>query len=107
MRHWLRHRRGGVADILRSATPHLSRRRLTRRQRQVFETAYRYLRRHGRWMDYAACKQLRLPIGSGVTVVACKTVFTERLKRSGMTWGIAGGQVIVDLRLLVLSGVWG
>ncbi len=23
-----------------------------------------------------------------------------------MTWGIDGGQVIVDLRVLVLSGVW-
>jgi hypothetical protein len=33
-------------------------------------------------------------------------VFAERLKRSGMTWGIASGQVIVDLRVLVLSGVW-
>ncbi len=49
---------------------------------------------------------MKLPIGSGVTEAACKTVFAERLKRSGMTWGIAGGQVIVDLRVLVLSGVW-
>lgn len=49
---------------------------------------------------------MKLPIGSGVTEAACKTVFTQRLKRSGMTWGIAGGQVIVDLRVLVLSGVW-
>jgi hypothetical protein len=49
---------------------------------------------------------VKLPIGSGVTEAACKTVFTQRLKRSGMTWGIAGGQVIVDLRVLVLSGVW-
>jgi hypothetical protein len=106
MRHWLRNRTGGVADILRSATQHLNRRRLTRGQRQAFGTAYRYLRRHGRWMDYAACKHVRLPIGSGVTEAACKTVFAERLKRSGMTWGIAGGQVIVDLRVLVLSGVW-
>jgi hypothetical protein len=57
-------------------------------------------------MDYAARKQVRLPIGSGVTEAACKTVFAERLKRSGMTWGIEGGQVIVDLRVLVLSGVW-
>jgi hypothetical protein len=106
MRHWLRHRRGGVANILRSATQHLNRRRLTRSRRQVFGTAYRYLRRHARWMDYAAYKHVRLPIGSGVTEAACKTVFAERLKRSGMTWGIAGGQVIVDLRVLVLSGVW-
>lgn len=28
------------------------------------------------------------------------------LKRSGMTWRCAGGQVVVDLRVLRLSGVW-
>ena len=33
-------------------------------------------------------------------------VFAERLKRSGMTWGREGGQVILDLRVLVLSRVW-
>ena len=106
MRHWLRDRRGGVANILRSASQHTNQRKLTRSRQREYGTAYRYLRRHARWMNYAACRKVRLPIGSGVTEAACKTVFTQRLKRSGMTWGIAGGQVIVDLRVLVLSGVW-
>jgi hypothetical protein len=106
MRHWLRDRAGGVANILRSASQQENRRKVTRGRRREYGTAYRYLRRHARWMNYAACKNVRLPIGSGVTEAACKTVFAQRLKRSGMTWGIAGGQVIVDLRVLVLSGVW-
>lgn len=106
MRHWLRDRRGGVANILRSATQQENRRKMTRGRKQEYGKAYRYLRRHVRWMDYAACRKVRLPIGSGVTEAACKTVFTQRLKRSGMTWGIDGGQVIVDLRVLVLSKVW-
>jgi hypothetical protein len=106
MRHWLRDRRGGVANILRSATQLENRRTMTRSRRQEYGKAYRYLRRHARWMNYAACRKVRLPIGSGVTEAACKTVFAQRLKRSGMTWGIAGGQVIVDLRVLVLSQVW-
>ena len=107
MRHWLRHRQGGVADVLRSASQHANRRRVPAARRREFDQAYRYLRRHARWMPYAASKRAHLPIGSGVTEAACKTVFGQRLKRSGMTWGIAGGQVIVDLRVLVLSGVWG
>jgi hypothetical protein len=106
MRHWLRHRGDGIADILRSATQHFNQRKLSASRHEVFAAAYRYLRRHAPWMGYAACKRQRLPIGSGVTEAACKTVFTQRLKCSGMTWGIAGGQVIVDLRVLVLSGVW-
>lgn len=106
MRHWLRDRRSGVANILRSATQQENRRKMTRSRKQEYGKAYRYLRRHARWMNYAACRQVRLPIGSGVTEAACKTVFAQRLKRSGMTWGIDGGQVIVDLRVLVLSKVW-
>jgi hypothetical protein len=47
-----------------------------------------------------------LPIGSGVTEAACKTVFSQRLKRSGMAWSVEGGQRIVDLRVIQLSGVW-
>jgi hypothetical protein len=106
MRHWLRHRTAGVANVLRSASQHTNRRAVRGRRREELDKAYRYLRRHARWMPYAAGKRLGLPIGSGVTEAACKTVFAERLKRSGMTWEVAGGQVIVDLRVLVLSGVW-
>jgi hypothetical protein len=41
-----------------------------------------------------------------VTEAACKTVFTQRLKQSGMTWKLEGGQWIVDLRVTQLSGLW-
>ncbi len=44
-------------------------------------------------------------MGSGVTEAACKTVFTQRLKQSGRGWEIAGGQGIVDLRVVWLSGL--
>jgi hypothetical protein len=45
-------------------------------------------------------------MGSGITEAACKTVCPQRLKRSGMSWTIAGGQVILDLRVIWLRGVW-
>jgi hypothetical protein len=48
----------------------------------------------------------RLPMGSGITEAACKIVFTQRLKRSGMSWTLTGGQVILDLRVIWLSGIW-
>lgn len=106
MRHWLRDRKNGVTNILRSASQLESRQKMTRSRRQAYGKAYRYLRRHAPWMNYAANRKMKLPIGSGVTEAACKTVFAQRLKRSGMTWSVAGGQVIVDLRVLVLSQVW-
>ena len=57
-------------------------------------------------MQYADYRRQGMPIGSGVTEAACKTVFTQRLKRSGMAWKTEGGQVIVNLRILHLSGIW-
>jgi hypothetical protein len=106
MRQWLRQRRQGVAQVLRSAMQHRLRQRLAQAAWAEFWKAYRYLRRHSRWMDYARYRRLGLPIGSGVTEAACKTVFTQRLKRSGMRWHKESGQVIVDLRVLHLSGIW-
>ena len=57
-------------------------------------------------MDYGRYRRQGLSIGSGATEAACKTVFTQRFKRSGMRWHKESGQVIVDLRVLYLSGIW-
>ncbi|MDP6557992.1 MAG: hypothetical protein QGF59_20430 [Pirellulaceae bacterium] len=37
---------------------------------------------------------------------ACKTVFTQRLKLSGMQWKRDGAKVILRLRIVLLSGIW-
>ncbi len=106
MRHWLKHRRQGAANVARSATQHLASRTLSKAAKAEFWKAYRYLRRHFRWMDYEGSRRRGLPIGSGVTEAACKTVFTQRFKRSGMRWSQEFGQVILDLRTTYLSGIW-
>jgi hypothetical protein len=106
MRHWLKERPQGAAQVARSAMQHLERRKMTKPQKAEFWKAYRYLRRHRRLMDYAGYRRRGLPIGSGVTEAACKTVFTQRFKRSGMRWSHESGQVILDLRVVYLSGIW-
>jgi hypothetical protein len=72
---------------------------------KAFRLACNYIRSRSRHMRYAD-KKVGLPIGSGVTEAACKTVFTQRLKLSGMGWGCEGAQVVLDLRVIQLSGVW-
>lgn len=106
MRLWLKERRQGASHVLRSATQLLERRTMTKAQKAEFWKAYNYLRRHRRLMDYPGYRRRGLPIGSGVTEAACKTVFTQRFKRSGMRWLHEPGQVILDLRLIHLSGIW-
>ena len=75
-------------------------------KRKEFQKAYRYLRDRIGFLRYAEYRQLGVPLGSGVTEGACKTVFDQRLKQSGMRWKKAGAQTILDLRVVLLSGVW-
>ena len=96
----------GVKRVLQAATYHRQTRGLKGRREEAFEKAYRYLRRNGKWLAYWRYARLGLPLGSGVTEAGCKTVFTQRLKQSGMRWDVAGGQVVVTLRVVLLSGVW-
>jgi hypothetical protein len=106
-RRWLRDRHQGVAQVLRSAMWHYNNGpRRSKARHELFWKGYNYLRKHAVWMKYSSYRRFGLPIGSGVTEAACKTLFAERLKRSGMTWSCEGGQVILDLRMLVLSRVW-
>jgi hypothetical protein len=106
MRQWLRHEPNAVFRILHSAAKHHSERHLTEKQEELYQAAYGYLHNHKAYMDYQAYRGLGLPIGSGVTEAACKTVFTQRFKASGMLWGIEGGAVVLTLRLAILSRVW-
>ena len=63
----------------------------------------RYFRRNRHRMRYSHNQARDLPIGSGVVEAACKTLVTQRLKRSGMRWRHAGGQAILTLRSLLQS----
>jgi hypothetical protein len=111
-RKWLRRmlrrlkEKDGIKRVLQAATYHAQERGLSGKRAQLYEEGYRYLRRYGKWMRYQEYRAVGLPLGSGVTEAACKTVFTQRLKQSGMRWEVAGGQVVVTLRVVLLSGVW-
>ena len=105
MRRWLKEKPGGIHRVLRSAGALRTIRGLVGADKE-YDAAYAFLQKHASWMDYARRRHLRLPIGSGVTEAACKTVFSQRFKCSGMKWDIEGGAVILELRLAVLSNTW-
>lgn len=96
----------GAARVLWSAAQMRSRYGLAKSRREAFRQAYNYIRTRTKHMQYAAFRAQGLPIGSGITEAACKTVFTQRLKLSGMRWAISGAQRILNLRVCLLSGIW-
>jgi len=105
MRRWLKDKPKGIHRVLHSAAALRSLRGLVGSPGD-FEDAYNYLRKRIAHLDYHGYRRRRLPIGSGVTEACCKTVVTQRMKQSGMTWEIEGGQTIMDLRVVYLSGIW-
>lgn len=105
MCRWLKTKPRAMNRILHSAAAVRSR-RLVVGKSKAYRQAYDYRRSHLKYLDYTRYRRNHLPIGSGVTEAACKTVFAQRLKRSGMGWSVEGGQRIVDLRVIHLSGVW-
>jgi hypothetical protein len=105
MRKPLKTQSDGITRVLQSASA-LRRQHGLWGKAKDYEQAYAYLRKRTHWMHYRHYSSQRLPIGSGITEAACKIVFTQRLKRSGMSWTIEGGQVILDLRVIWLSGIW-
>ncbi len=88
--------RGGVEKIIR-APAHL---RDSHPRKKKLTTELAYFRRHRHRMHYAKAQAQNLPIGSGVVEAACKTLATQRMKRSGMRWRHRGGQAILTFRAL-------
>ena len=80
------------------------------RERAGNETARQELTRvlscfceHRHRMRYHELRAQGLVIGSGIVEATNRTHITERLKRSGMRWGITGVQVVLTFRTLVTS----
>ena len=106
--HWfekhreiLRHDPRGVAKVIR-ALCYL--RDTARADRAEIERELAFFRKHRHRMRYHALKEEGIAIGSGVVEAACKTLVTQRMKRSGMRWRITGGQAVLTFRALIKSG---
>ena len=106
MRRWLKDKKSGLMRVLHSAAAHAWRLEFTPEEQKAYDDAYQYLQTRRGFMDYWSCRQRGLAIGSGITEAACKTLFTQRFKQSGMKWSLEGGQVVVDLRVIWISKLW-
>jgi hypothetical protein len=106
MRRWLRDKKDGIARVLHSAAAHAWRLEFEPDEQEAYDDAYGYLQKRQGMMDYWTYRRHGLAIGSGITEAACKTLFTQRFKQSGMKWSLEGGQVVVNLRVIWLSQLW-
>ena len=96
----------GASRVLHSAASHFHRRKLSAGRAEDYWKAYKYIQKRTRFLRYNEYASHHIPLGSGVTEAACKTIFTQRLKLSGMRWSFAGAQTVLNLRVILLSGTW-
>ena len=104
--HQLKHDRGAAQAIL-TELESLASRELNEAAREGLDKATTYFRNQQERMDYARRTKANLPIGSGVTEAACKTLVKMRLCRSGAKWREQGAAVVLSLRTLsYTTGRW-
>jgi len=106
-RHRLKEERGSAEQLLEEMKKALAQRQPRGEARKNLEAAISYFENHLSKMNYSAYLKNHLPIGSGVTEAACKTVVKQRMCGSGMKWKETGAATVLRLRALVLThGRW-
>ena len=100
--HNLKHKYGAAQRILRELE-RAPTGKMTQQQKKDLQACITYFGNHLSQMRYARCVENGIPIGSGVTEAACKTLVKQRLCCSGMRWKPEGAQIVLSLRALVLT----
>ncbi|VAX07618.1 hypothetical protein MNBD_GAMMA26-1373 [hydrothermal vent metagenome] len=106
--HLLKHEVDAAGKLIKEMSALCQKKKLTSQVRDDLNAALTYFRNYKHMMNYANHVDEDLPIGSGVTEAACKTLVKQRLCCSGMRWKNAGAGIVLNLRALVQSkGRWG
>ena len=91
----------GVDELIRQAQAAMPRRGKTRR---LASKALAYFENNREKMRYWEYQAQGLFIGSGVVEAGCKSVVGQRLKQSGMFWGLPGAHNILNIRCVLENG---
>jgi hypothetical protein len=100
----LKEQSDGLEIVLREARQSLPR---GGKRREAALGQIAYFERNTDKMRYAEYLARGLFIGSGVVEAGCKTVIGQRLKQSGMFWGVVGAQNVLDIRSLLENRQFG
>lgn len=105
--HELKHEPGKVTELLEEMKEALAQRKLGTKVKEGLKTAITYYQNNQARMDYPSYRAEFLPIGSGVTEAACKTLVKERMCGSGMKWKSSGASQVLRIRgLIQTEGRW-
>jgi hypothetical protein len=101
--HRLKHESGAAAELIDEFEQARDKLSAKSTALEALERAISYFTNHEERMNYHLYLAMGLPIGSGVTEAACKSVVKERLCGSGMKWTMDGAENTLTLRALTKS----
>ncbi len=105
--HSLKHEADAPQALLEEFRGFRKKSKLSRTVKADLEAAITYFENQMHRMNYSDHIERKLPIGSGVTEAACKTLVKQRFCCSGMRWKEAGIKTVMSLRSLVKTkGRW-
>jgi len=97
----LKHKIGAASRLLREMiTFRESHEKIPQGKIEDLDAAISYFTNNKARMRYPRNLKENLPIGSGVTEAACKTLVKQRLCNSGMRWKEKGAAAVISLRSL-------
>lgn len=101
--HRLKHRVGGATRILNELIKHQEENKLSEKNRNALQSAITYLTNHKDKMNYHKHVTSHMPIGSGITEAACKTLVKQRMCKGAARWKDQGATTVLTLRSLHLT----
>lgn len=105
--HSLKHEHGAAKAILAEIEKAAGKEGLSKSKSETLDTTIVYMANNLDRTNYASYRKSHLPIGSGVTEAACKSVVKQRMCGSGMKWKFSGAQSVLRLRAKRLTkGAW-
>ena len=91
--HQLKHEAGAAQEILSELKAFTKNKKLRKELKENLSVTITYFENNHHMMNYSEHIEKKLPIGSGVTEAACKTLIKQRFCRSGMRWKTIGMRV--------------
>ena len=103
----MKHHADSALSILSELKQYVKNLNLKKEAKQSLQSTVTYFENNYQKMNYHENVTDNLPIGSGVTEAACKTLIKQRFCQSGMRWKTKGMKIVLSLRQLIQSkGRW-
>jgi len=99
--HKLKHNVGAASRLLREMIEYRELHTMPTERQKELNASITYFSNNKSRLFYARNVENHIPIGSGVTEAACKTLVKQRLCNSGMRWKEKGAAAVLSLRSLV------